>query len=358
MDRLESIKTIAGPIPDELMISTAGGLPSDNKPPAEIFKFLESLIAHSDNDENGTGGGGYPLPPLDEVSHLALLSHSIVAYMSHLDYRKLSKITGRICSDTNRWLAHIFRFPDAAASYHSDSTDAILRAVRLAIVTRCPGYLEGGVPALANPCLYISENSSPLGLQYACRQLGLPLNCIRLVPANSTNSTGVFTGTMNVSALQKLIGNDVTANRTPLFLIADTGSSLCGHVDNIVALQDVCRANSIWLHCRGHSLSALAVTRNVMTPATEFKPIADSISLNLGSWLGLPNLPVAVSFVFYFYSNRAHVLFFIFSYFIVRFKMLHYQCLNRIRCYRVVCRHCHCGPHCKHLDEIKSPNTF
>lgn len=56
---------------------------------------------------------------------------------------------------------------------------------RLATVTRCPGYLEGGVPALANPCLYICENSSPLGLQYACRQLGLPLSCICLVPANT-----------------------------------------------------------------------------------------------------------------------------------------------------------------------------
>lgn len=57
---------------------------------------------------------------------------------------------------------------------------------RLAIVTRCPGYLEGGVPALANPCLYICENSSQIALQYACRQLGLPVNCIRLVPPNQS----------------------------------------------------------------------------------------------------------------------------------------------------------------------------
>lgn len=57
---------------------------------------------------------------------------------------------------------------------------------RLAIVTRCPGYLEGGVPALANPCLYICENSSQIALQYACRQLGLPVNCIRLVPASTS----------------------------------------------------------------------------------------------------------------------------------------------------------------------------
>lgn len=179
MQRLENIKFIPGPVPAAL--TSIGFLPGSNKPPAEIFSFLETLIAHSDSDDENE----FPLPSLDEVSHLALLSHSIVAYMSHLDYRKLARITSKICTDTNRWLAHIFRFIDAAASYHVDSTEAILRAVRLAIVTRCPGYLEGGVPALANPCLYISENSSPLGLQYACRQLGLPLNCIRLIPSNT-----------------------------------------------------------------------------------------------------------------------------------------------------------------------------
>lgn len=66
---------------------------------------------------------------------------------------------------------------------------------------------------------------------------------------------------MDISALQKLIASDLVANRTPLFLIADTGSSMCGYVDNIMRLQDVCRANSIWLHCRGHSLAAIAVTQ-------------------------------------------------------------------------------------------------
>lgn len=178
LQRLEDIKTVSCSTNAPLL----GLLPESKKAPAEIFTFLENLIAFSQSEDESE----FPLPPLDEVSNLALISHSIVAYMSHLDYQKLARITSTICNDTNRWLAHIFRFVDATASYHIDSTEAILRAVRLAIVTRCPGYLEGGVPALANPCLYISENSSPLGLQYACRQLGLPLNCIRLVPSNTT----------------------------------------------------------------------------------------------------------------------------------------------------------------------------
>lgn len=124
MQRLENIKSI----PEAPIVPTVGLLHQERKPPAEIFAFLESLIAQSDQTDDDSEF--FILPPLDEVSHLALLSHSIVAYMSHLDYRKLSKITSKICNDTNRWLAHLFRFIDANASYHIDSTESILRAVR------------------------------------------------------------------------------------------------------------------------------------------------------------------------------------------------------------------------------------
>lgn len=101
---------------------------------------------------------------------------------------------------------------------------------------------------------------------------------------------------MDVVALQKLIAADVFAGRTPLFVVADVGSSLCGNVDNVPRLQDVCRANSVWLHCRGHTLAAIAVTNGSAAAGGDADPIADSMAVSLGSWLGLPNLPVTVSF--------------------------------------------------------------
>lgn len=103
-------------------------------------------------------------------------------------------------------------------------------------------------------------------------------------------------GTINTGALQKMISADVVANRTPLLVVGDIGSTIDGKVDNITQLQEVCRINSIWLHLRGHNLAALAITQGpkVMVDGVE-QPIADSMSLNLGSWLALPNLPFVVS---------------------------------------------------------------
>lgn len=102
---------------------------------------------------------------------------------------------------------------------------------------------------------------------------------------------------MDFSALQTMITNDIASNRTPLFVIGDVGASICGQVDNVMQLQDLCLANNVWLHLRGHSLAALAITQGTMQlPNGQYmQPIADSLSLNLGSWLGLPNLPVVVS---------------------------------------------------------------
>lgn len=257
-----------------------GLLHPDQKPPSEILRSLETLIAYSDSDDDPE----FPLPDLDDVSHLALISHSIVAYLSHLDRQQLSRVTGQISGDTSRWLGSLFRFIDGAASYHTDNAEATLRAVRLAIISRCPGYLEGGIPALANPCLYISENSTSIRLQFACRQLGIPLQSIRLIATNSTF------GTMDLSLLQKQIQTDLAANRTPLFVVADVGSSMCGYVDNLTRLQDICRTNNIWLHATGHGLAALAVTQG----PGNVRSVADSITINLGSWLGVPSLPIVL----------------------------------------------------------------
>lgn len=107
---------------------------------------------------------------------------------------------------------------------------------------------------------------------------------------------------MDIAALEKIIASDIASSRTPLFVIADVGASICGHVDNVQHLQEVCRANSVWLHCRGHTLASLAIvqTPHQQQPQAEGQQttFTDSMSLNLGSWLALPNLPVVVNIVF------------------------------------------------------------
>ncbi|KAH8386697.1 hypothetical protein KR093_001973, partial [Drosophila rubida] len=262
----------------DVVLSTQ--LRQEHRVPSDILKSLEQLVAYSDSDDDPE----FPLPALDDVSHLALISHSIVAYLSHLDRQHLLRVTNSIAGDATRWLGTLFHFPNAASSFHADNADAVLRTVRLAIVARCPGYLEGGIPALAQPCFYISENTTPVRLQYACRQLGIALDAIKIIPEDSK------CGTMDLVQLQKQVQHDLAASRTPLLVVADIGASLCGYVDNLQRLRDVCKAHNMWLHASGHGLAALVCAQ---TPGN-VQDVLHSMALNLGSWLGVPSLPIVL----------------------------------------------------------------
>lgn len=45
-----------------------------------------------------------------EQGHIALLGHSLAAYISVLDRERLRKLTTRILSDTTLWLCRLFRY--------------------------------------------------------------------------------------------------------------------------------------------------------------------------------------------------------------------------------------------------------
>ncbi|XP_055606097.1 pyridoxal-dependent decarboxylase domain-containing protein 1 [Uranotaenia lowii] len=263
-----------------------GFLQPDKKPTAEILASLESLVSQLDVDDEPE----FVLPQLDDSSQLAVISHSMGAYLSSLERQHLNRFVCKIVSDTNRWLSHMFRFLDCGTSYYRDSAECILHAVRLAIAMRFPESTENRLTQLQNATIYISETSSLFALQNTCRYIGLPVTNIRVVPCNTM--FGVRS-TMDSSELQKLLTADVESGKIPLFMIADLGSSVCGEVDNLAVIRNICSLNNMWLHCQGHCLAALAVTKGTLTGT---KSIPDSITLNLGNWLGITGLPCVLMY--------------------------------------------------------------
>lgn len=64
---------------------------------------------------------------------------------------------------------------------------------------------------------------------------------------------------MDIAALERMIQEDIAAARTPLLLFANAGSPINGQVDTLNRLQEICKANDIWLHVEGFSLASLAL---------------------------------------------------------------------------------------------------
>lgn len=286
LNRLEYVKGAVDQQQQNPIPITPGFLQPDKKPTAEVLSTLETLISQLDVDEEPE----FVLPPLDDPSQLAVITHSIASYLTSLDRQHLSRIVSKIVSDTNRWLSHMFRYMDCSTSYYRDSAECILHSVRLAIVNRFPESVDNRLAQLQNATLYISESSSLFALQNTCRFIGVPVANIRTVPCNTMT---VARGTMDSSELQKMIAADIEAGKIPLYVMADLGSSVCGEVDNLAVIRNLCNLSNVWLHCQGHCLAALAVTKGTLTG---IKAIPDSMTLNLGNWLGMTGVPCVLMY--------------------------------------------------------------
>ena len=90
----------------------------------------------------------------------------------------------------------------------------------------------------------------------------------------------------------KKIDEDLSQNKVPQLLIANAGSYNSGQCDNIQQLERICTHYKIWLHLDGLYLSTLALYSVPLV----IQPInsGDSITLDFGTWIGIPNLSYVV----------------------------------------------------------------
>ncbi|XP_058804435.1 putative pyridoxal-dependent decarboxylase domain-containing protein 2 isoform X2 [Phymastichus coffea] len=273
--------------------NTPSGFLSHPKDAEDIFTLLQDLIVYEDGPvvEDGKAEPNQltNLPLLTDAAKLALISHSISAYAMSLSRPHAQRLAGRLAADTTRWLSHIFRFVDCASSFHEDPLEGLVRVTRLALHKKYPRYIDEGFTALASsPPLIYSSVAAPLGIvQHLCKQLSLPLHCVKPIPNNTVFGSRQC---MDISALERRLNEDSQTNSvTPLLVLGEAGSVLTGHCDNITRLREICDKYNVWLHLRGDSLAALTLNSS---PKDLSSKIADSITLPLGIWLGIPSLPV------------------------------------------------------------------
>ncbi|XP_042720615.1 pyridoxal-dependent decarboxylase domain-containing protein 1 isoform X1 [Lagopus leucura] len=262
-----------------------GPLQGSGQDMVSILQLVQNLM-HGEEEEESSQA--YRLQNVGEQGHMALLGHSLAAYISVLDKERLRKLTTRILSDTTLWLCRLFRYENGSAYYHEDDREGLLKICRLVIHTCYEDYTVEGFNVLCTkqPVIYISS-AARTGLgQALCNQLGLPLSCMCHVPCNTMFGSQ---HQMDVALLDRLIKDDVECGKLPLLLVANAGTPGAGHTDKLGRLKELCEQYKMWLHVEGVNLATLAlgyVSSSVLA-ATK----CDSMTLTLGSWLGLPAVP-------------------------------------------------------------------
>uniref|UniRef100_A0A9J8BNW6 Pyridoxal-dependent decarboxylase domain-containing protein 1 n=1 Tax=Cyprinus carpio carpio TaxID=630221 RepID=A0A9J8BNW6_CYPCA len=260
-----------------------GPLQGDGQDVVSILQLVQNLM-HGDDDQQGQRRMQY----VGEQGHMALLGHSLAAYISVLERERLRKLTTRILSDTTLWLCRLFRYENGSAYYHEDDREGLVKVCRLVINTHYEDYATEGFTMLSSkhPVIYQSAACRPGLGQHLCSQLALPLSCLCIVPCNTMFGS---LHQMDVALLDKLIRDDRESGKVPLLLIANAGTPGAGHTDKLSRLKELCVQYNMWLHVEGVNLATLALGQvsSAVTAATK----CDSMTLTPGPWLGLPAVP-------------------------------------------------------------------
>ncbi|XP_060116608.1 pyridoxal-dependent decarboxylase domain-containing protein 1-like [Heteronotia binoei] len=262
-----------------------GPLQGSGQDMVSILQLVQNLM-HGDEEEESRQS--YRLQNVGEQGHMALLGHSLAAYISVLDRERLRKLTTRIVSDTTLWLCRLFRFENGSAYFHEDDREGLSKVCRLVIHSRYEDYAAEGFNLLCSkqPMIYISSAAREGLGQSLCNQLGLPLSCMCRVPCNTMFGSQ---HQMDVAFLDRLIKEDTESGKLPILLVANAGTPGAGHTDKLGRLKELCEQYSMWLHVEGVNLATLALGYVSSTVLAATK--CDSMTLTLGPWLGLPAVP-------------------------------------------------------------------
>ncbi|XP_071357468.1 pyridoxal-dependent decarboxylase domain-containing protein 1 isoform X3 [Trachinotus anak] len=247
-----------------------------------ILHLVHNLIHEEEENDKPSQ---HRMQNVGEQGHMALLGHSLAAYISVLERERLRKLTTRILSDTTLWLCRLFRYENGSAYFHEDNRDGLVKVCRLIINARYEEYASEGYSVLSSkqPIIYQSVSGRPGLGQHLCSQLGLPLSSLCTVPCNTIFGSQ---HQMDVALLDKLIKDDVEAGKLPLLLITNAGTPGAGHTDKLGRLKDLCDQYNMWLHVEGVNLATLALGQ--VTSAVMAATRSDSMTLTPGQWLGLP----------------------------------------------------------------------
>lgn len=278
MKTLENLKLAEKSPKSDSNPTDSSNLSSEKSSFVDVFaNFTEIVRSSLDDDDEIT-----TLPALDEVNESALVSHSIVNYLGYLDSSQLSKLSKRIYQDTQTWITDfLLKFTECLISYHTNNLECLIRAIRLALLTRFPDIMETGLPNLPPISIYVSE-SYPLGIvQQSCRVLGLPQKSIKIIKC-CANAISVC-DTMDCGLLQVTLAQDTVNNEVPLICIANMGTNFLGHIDDVASIREISSSQQMWLHLSGNASAAFV---NMSTPQ-QLANICDSMEVQMDCWLDI-----------------------------------------------------------------------
>ena len=265
-------------IPAEIRASFREPLPTEPAALTQIHaRFMRDILPYSAGNAHPgfmgwVNGGGTPVGMLAEM-----LAAGLNTNLGGRD-----QIPVEVERQLALWVRDIFGFPEGANGLHVTGTSManfiavlIARTARLGLKVRQTGLGDTGARLVG-----YTSSAAHLCIAKAMDMSGLGSNALRIIAVNRT-------GQIDLDALQSTIAQDRAAGLTPFFLAGTAGTVDIGAIDDLGALADIARAQSLWFHVDG-AFGALAMLSLELAPLLSGIERADSIAFDFHKWGQVP----------------------------------------------------------------------
>jgi glutamate/tyrosine decarboxylase-like PLP-dependent enzyme len=215
-------------------------------------------------------------------TYVGVMAEALVAALNpQLATVKRSQLASKIEHETVRWIGERVGWPgEFNGTFTTGGNEANFSGLALALASKFPNAVEEGVASIgAQPVLYASDEAHH-SIDKSAGLLGLGRKALRRIAVNENVQ-------LDPRILEQTIHADLASGKQPFCVVATTGTTNTGAVDDLVAISEICRGYDLWMHVDGaYGGSAIFSDqhRNLLRGIEQ----ADSITIDPHKWMAMP----------------------------------------------------------------------
>jgi aromatic-L-amino-acid/L-tryptophan decarboxylase len=266
------------PVPEKVRTALHQPVPTEPTPAESVYEeFLANILPYTSGNRHPRAwgwvrGNGTPLAMLADM-----LASGINAHLAGGE-----QAPTLVEEQVLDWLRELMGMPVGTSGILTSGGTmanllglAVARQAKAGFDLREEG-LQGHHPRLM---VYWSD-ATHMWAQKAMELLGLGKRSLCRIPADAD-------GKMNLTELQTTIQADRDAGAHPIAVIGNLGTVNTGAVDDLSALAEICKEQSLWFHVDG-AFGALLALSSRYRHLTRGMELADSLAFDLHKWISLP----------------------------------------------------------------------
>src|SRR3989475_4861112 len=215
-------------------------------------------------------------------TYIGFLAEALVAALNpQLATLARSQLASKIELETIRWIGERVGWPgEFNGTFTSGGNEANFSGLALALAAQFPNAIENGVASIGGRLIVYASAEAHHSLDKSAGLLGIGRTSLRRIAVNEKVQ-------LDPQSLERVIVEDRAARKQPFCVVATAGITNSGAVDDMVAISEICRRHSLWLHVDG-AYGAAAIFSDLHRDLVRGIEQADSITIDPHKWLAMP----------------------------------------------------------------------